>query len=319
MASLGLGSIEQFNVAAAETWTVYIQRVNFYLEANGITDANKKRAVFLSICGDQTFQIARSLCIPNELADTTFDRIIDLLTTHFNPKQSEIIQRFLFNRRHQKEGESISAWVAELRKIGSLCNYGNDLENQIRDRIVCGARDESLQRRLLTEAKLTFQMAFDTAIAAENAACQLGELRRAPDSATINKMEHSKELNATKCWRCTANHDPLTCRWKDAECRFCSKKGHLERACLMKKNRAKDNETSGNKRVGKINKANKSGQYLVKSNVSTDSDVSDDDTVPGLHNIGRGEVPYRVLLSVNDRECEFEVDSGASFTVMYNH
>ncbi|KAB0793260.1 hypothetical protein PPYR_12880 [Photinus pyralis] len=321
-----LGNIEQFNTAAPETWNIYVQRVKFYLEANGVTDAGKKRAVFLSVCGEQTFQIARSLCIPNELADTSFDRLIDLLSTHFNPKQSEIVQRFLFNKRNQKEGETVSAWVAELRKIGGLCNYGVELERQIRDRIVCGARNEALQRRLLSEPNLTFQMAFDTATATENAASQVVELRKVPGQSEINKTEVHKESTPMKCWRCTANHDPTACRWKDADCRFCSKKGHIERACLSRRNRGNGNKANEGKRVsaaqnssrGRSNERDhKTGQHQVKSEPPTNSDDGEDDYYYfGLHNVGRGEAPYRVLLSVNDRQCEFEIDSGASFTVM---
>ena len=36
-------------------WSIYKQRLNFYFEANGITDAKQKRAIFVSGVGDKTY------------------------------------------------------------------------------------------------------------------------------------------------------------------------------------------------------------------------------------------------------------------------
>ena len=46
--------------SAAEDWTEYIKHLQFYFDANGISDAAKQRAVLLSCCGPSMFQLLRS-------------------------------------------------------------------------------------------------------------------------------------------------------------------------------------------------------------------------------------------------------------------
>ena len=42
------------------------------------------------------------------------------------------MQRYTFNKRIQKEGESIAEFVAELRKLSEHCDFDN-LEDMLRD------------------------------------------------------------------------------------------------------------------------------------------------------------------------------------------
>ena len=51
-----LGKIGQFD-AEVEEWPQYVERLEFYFEANGITSAEKKRAVFLSEVGPSPFKL----------------------------------------------------------------------------------------------------------------------------------------------------------------------------------------------------------------------------------------------------------------------
>ena len=48
------GSLAPFD-SAVEDWTEYIERLQFYFDANGISDAAKQQAVLLSCCGPSTF------------------------------------------------------------------------------------------------------------------------------------------------------------------------------------------------------------------------------------------------------------------------
>ena len=70
-------------------------------------------------------------------------------------------------------------FVTELHALAEFCNYDETLNNMLRDRIVCGVRDEHIQRCLLAEGNLTLQKALDIAQsmerAVENAATQRGK------------------------------------------------------------------------------------------------------------------------------------------------
>ena len=74
-----------------------------------------------------------------------------MLTDHFSPKQSEIVQRSKFYSHSRKPGENISSYVAQLRALAEHCNFGGTLDVMIRNRLVCGVSDDSIQKRLLTE------------------------------------------------------------------------------------------------------------------------------------------------------------------------
>ena len=53
-------------------------------------------------------------------------------------------------------GETVNAYVAELRK---LTEFGAYLNEALRDRFVCGITSEQIQRKLLSEAGLTLDKA----------------------------------------------------------------------------------------------------------------------------------------------------------------
>ena len=78
-----------------------------------------------------------------------------LVQDHYKPKPSVIVERFKFNTRCQQQGETISVFLAELRRLSENCEFGATLDEMLRDRLVCGARDNKIQRRLMAEPKLT--------------------------------------------------------------------------------------------------------------------------------------------------------------------
>ena len=58
-------------------------------------------------------------------------------------------------------------YLAELKRLSENCEFGTNLNELLRDRIVCETSDTKIQRRLLAEPKLTLKRAPDLAIALE--------------------------------------------------------------------------------------------------------------------------------------------------------
>ena len=98
-----------------------------------------------------------------------FQDIVDLVTKHDDPKSSVIAQRYHFNTRNRQGGETISTYVAELHRLYKHCNFGTSLNEMLCDQIACGIEDQKIQRRLLAEPELTFDKAYEIAIASESA------------------------------------------------------------------------------------------------------------------------------------------------------
>ena len=80
-----------------------------------------------------------------------------------------MVERFRFHSRSQKAGESITDFVAQLKRLSEHCKFGTTTKEMLRDRLACGLADRNIQRKLLVEAYLTLDAALDMARAMEAA------------------------------------------------------------------------------------------------------------------------------------------------------
>ena len=240
-----------------EEWVEYAKRLENYFIANDINDVAKRRAILLNGVGASTYQLIKTLALPGTLKELTFEQIIERVRDHFNPKPSQIIKRYEFNTRKQKEGESVAEYVAALRKIAEHCEYPVAILNDLlRDRLVCGISDKRVQQRFLQEAKLLYDEALSKALAAETAledSKRLQESTRNEEKAPLEvnkkptvhrvgrstkppnkRSAQSKPPGDGDCYRCGGKHQASKCKFKDYECHFCKKKGHLASVCRKK-------------------------------------------------------------------------------------
>ena len=67
-------------------------------------------------------------------------------------------------------GESVRDFAAELRRLTVHCDFGDHLDEALRDYFVCGLTSETIQKWLLTEKELAFSGAIDIAQGMEAAA-----------------------------------------------------------------------------------------------------------------------------------------------------
>ncbi|XP_037505702.1 uncharacterized protein LOC119382034 [Rhipicephalus sanguineus] len=334
MATGGMqAAIEPFS---GKNWSSWIQRLTFYFVANDVCDEQKKRALLLTLCGADTFETACALVAPKTPGEVGYADIVALLQKHFDPRPSELYSRYVFQRRDQRPEESISNYVAALRSLSADCNFGVPATTSaastppaeghaavlanptmlpqhvmLRDRFVCGIRDEHLQQRLFAEKDLTFQRALDLALSSESASKQQRGLKGATSSAEAHKTSQSKKerkhsAQQRRCYRCDGWHEADTCKFRTAQCRFCSKKGHIENACISKKKKNKE---------GNLNA--RQGTHMVNAQPVC-YDLEDTDRCYDLHAVS-GRQPYPKFLvdvKVEGRPLKFEVDTGAACSLI---
>ena len=159
MSQQNFGNIGPFN-AAVEDWTSYEECFHLYLTTNGITDDDKKQAIFLTTCGTATYTLFRSLAAPKKPSDLPIADLLKLAAVHYHPKLSLAVQHFHFNSRMHQAGESVAAYLAKLKRLSKHWSFGDSLDDMLWDRIVCGIQDQRTQRRLLAEPDLTLKRAF---------------------------------------------------------------------------------------------------------------------------------------------------------------
>ena len=262
-----LGRIEEFD-GSKEQWPLYVECLEHFFTANDIRDEGKKKAAFLSIVGAGTYKVLRNIVSPAKPGDKSYADLVKALSQHFKPTPSEIVERFKFHSRVRKPGESVAAYVTELRSLTEFCNFGESLEVMIRDQLVCGINDSPIQKRLLSEPGLTYEKAVELALNAETAAQSLQELRTKQDSATapqqtvhrtttISASSHSSggASAVPTCYRCgNKGHTVAKCKIsKDVICHYCNKKGHLQRVCKSR-NKSSYRKTNKPRNVGQVQK-----------------------------------------------------------------
>ncbi len=144
---------------------------------NGWRCTLQQMITFLSAMGKKTYAVLRDLFSPENPRDKTILELAAVLKQHYEPVPLVIAERFNFHRRCQQHGESVSEFVADLKRLSLHCSFGAFLDEALRDRLVCGLRSEATQKRLLTEAELTFKKAVEIAQSNQTASARAKQLQ----------------------------------------------------------------------------------------------------------------------------------------------
>nr|XP_054759433.1 uncharacterized protein LOC129265467 [Lytechinus pictus] len=308
------------------SWSEYIERMGHYFDANSIIDEGRKRSILLSVCGASTYKLMSSLAAPRKPGEVEFKELVKLMTDHRDPKPSVIVQRFKFNSRSRRPDESLSTYIAELRRLANECKFGTILEEMLRDRIVCGVADDRIQRRLLAEPTLTFEKAKDIALAMELADKNTVDLRDQNKGEMVNKIAHgnrhdrrhrksSQRPNSKKhssCGRCgKGQHQGEACPAKDGECFHCGKNGHFAVVCRAKGERKDQRKVF--QQQGKRTASNKSRTLQIETREDDESESY------GLytHSTKASKPPpIMTQLTVKGKPINFQVDTGSAVTLI---
>ncbi|XP_039759590.1 uncharacterized protein K02A2.6-like [Pararge aegeria] len=294
-----------------DVWDNYIDRLKFCFEANGIMLDGAKRANFFTVCGAEVFETLLALITPRKASDVTFVEIETILTKHYSPKPNEISMSYKFYTRNQNTNENASEYIAQLRKISSKCNF-MELERMLRDRLVCGMKDRRLQYELLKKDNLHYQDVIDAMLAAETAGKDYHMIHSsmgtensststncAAATTTQSSSVEEMDINAVQtrsntrlCFRCGDRHGG-ECRFINATCRFCKKRGHIEKICLVKKK-------------------------SLKRNINFTNDEHTDTHLNGIYSINceTKVLPFVVEVSLENIPVVIQVDTGASFSLV---
>jgi len=188
-----IGRLQEYN-PDNELFSSYLERVQLFFIANDIA-AEKRVAVFLSVMGSKTYSLLRCLVPPPTLPqDKTFAELASILKKHFELKPLVIAERFHFHQHSQAVGESISDYMAELRRLTTHCAYGDHLDEALRDRLVCGLRNETIQRKLLSEADLTLARAIEISQGMEAAEKNAKSLKKGESSINHFPVNHAIDV-----------------------------------------------------------------------------------------------------------------------------
>ena len=310
MQALGIiGRMDDFD-SDIESWESYFERFEQYSSVNKISVGDQV-ACLLSVMGPKTYGLLRNLIAPAKPKDKSLSEIQQILQNHLEPKPLLIAERYRFHKRDQREGESITQYIAELKKLASTCDFGAFLSDSLRDRLVCGLTNEQITKRLMTEAELTFAKAQQMAISMETAAKDSKEIFKShtASSSAVNKLQYrnAKQHNSKcspkggkyKCFRCGCkDHNPDNCKFKNELCHRCGKKGHIKKECHSN--------------------PKKKGLHAMKSkkNESDSDNNSEDISKMSLYKLKNGSETLNVTMTVEGQCLEMELDTGSAVSVI---
>jgi hypothetical protein len=306
------GSIGEFTIDDGDI-NEYFERFDCFLDANKIVEATQQRSVFLATVGATTYRQLRSLC-NNDPKGKTFEELKKILKEHLSPRPNTISQRLKFYMRSRASSESISQYLAELRKCAEYCDFDDKLDEQLRDRLVCGCGNDRIQEKLLTIKDLTLKKAIEAAVAMETAYQDAREIRHSQGSDTardvnLNQLSGRKEK---ECYRCgSKTHMADGCPFKTKDCFRCGKVGHISRTCRSEKK----GRTGGDGKAKVFQVAN-CGDSEESVEDMADIGRLDSWSLYPLTGGRSGRDPIVVSVVMNGKDVPMELDTGAAVSVM---
>ena len=182
------------------------------------------------------------------MADTgsakDYQQAEDALTRHFVTQINTPYERHLFREMVQGEDETIDQFAIRQRRKAQQCDYGDQMEAQIRDQIISKCRSNELRRKLLEKGQ-TFSLQTLQEIAWNYEAVKRQTQSMSLSCVSVSRVDSRRTrrngrdttLSGGECYRCGRrghfSRDPL-CPARGKECLKCSQVGHFTNVCKTK-------------------------------------------------------------------------------------
>ncbi|XP_064464895.1 uncharacterized protein LOC135376222, partial [Ornithodoros turicata] len=231
-----------------EDFASYVERFGHYCKVANVQDEELKKSAFITAIGKKVYKTLKDLLLPSKPEEKSFKDLVKVLSEHYGPTSQVIAERFKFNRRYQGEGESVAVFAVALKHMAAKCEFGQFLDDALRDRFVAGLRNPAIQTGLLKKKELTFETACEFAKSVELAERESRGFR--PVAGTDAEVHAIKKTSRkpvsgsetrtakNKCYRCGEEHDANSCRYRKTRCYHCKRTGHLSRVCRSRQTTA---------------------------------------------------------------------------------
>ncbi|GFS53086.1 transposon Tf2-9 polyprotein [Nephila pilipes] len=188
--------------------------------------------------GSEGLEIYNTFKFESSESKTNYSEVLQKFEDYSSPRQNVVYKQYKFFSCVQLEGQTIESYIAHLKTLASTCEFAEQENELIRDRIVLGInKDSGLQERLLRENNLSLEKAIEIVKAAEASREQIRNMKY--ETATINFVKKKENPNQPKkssqyeCKKCGRKQKPRECPAFGKICTKYNKKNHFADKCFQ--------------------------------------------------------------------------------------
>ena len=284
--------LEELPVGNTEEIEDWFDRFEASVEVNDVyvsggTDEIKavwKKSLILSVIGREGYKLLKAYMAPVAPNTQAYEVLKKCITDNLVTKSSTVSESFKLSQLKQETAESLSLYMSRVKLAATRCDFGDSFDRMVRDKFICGLRNEKLRANLLSDDKVT------TSTEALEKAMMRDNLETAAHGMNVHAVRNSykqnvqqnhhnnqsgKKNNKSKpgfnnqnsgivCSKCTfKGHMASECRTK---CKYCFKPGHIVANCSKLKNKKRVNDVSEDTNQEKVEHT--SGGAAARSSTS---------------------------------------------------
>ena len=156
-----------------------------------------------------------------------------------NPQNNVSMERHIFFTRDQKQGESVEAYITDLKQKAKTCEFIQLHDSLIRDRFISGVNSEQLRRVLLKERDLTLARTIELPQLDEITQTCLKQFKKNRYIDYVSKTPRKPRPTTVQttyksqlCRNCGNKHQATDhCSAKGHQCSLCEKYNHFKNVC----------------------------------------------------------------------------------------
>ena len=126
-----------------DKWTAWRSSWTRYAVVAKLKDesAEYRHELFCCCLDEEVLSLVETLTFESEEERKDVTKLIAKLDEYFRGQTNEIYETFKFFTRDQEATESLTDYIAALKKLSKTCNFGTLRDRLVRDKIVCGIRN----------------------------------------------------------------------------------------------------------------------------------------------------------------------------------
>lgn len=174
----------------------FLERLESYFRLNVVSEATVKVDHLVLLLGTEQYNVLKNKLAPRKISSCSFDECSQCLISHYAPKTRVISETFKFHSRMQKEGESITDFITDLKQLSIKCEFETYLDRALRDQLVVGLNDKNMINRLLLEdSSLKFEKACQIVLDMESASHSASSIMSSSQRHIVNAIKSKSMSN----------------------------------------------------------------------------------------------------------------------------